>query len=122
MKYAFHSTLLAAGLLVFASGASAADVLGTGASTAVTGQASVSTPISNTNIDTRANADVSARDQSNYHQDASERSARQNGQVSSSQDARFYADGIAPSSGARRNVPPSARAMGGIRGGFSYND
>lgn len=124
MKHLFTATILAASIALTAYPAAALDLFGNGLGTAVTGQVGVSSHINNTPVYAPMGYDASARNREAYRRDAADRTVRDRSAVSASQNIRIYPADIAPAAGTPtlRNIPPSARVMGGIQGGYSYND
>lgn len=127
MKYMFYSAVIAAGLALAAPPASAMDLFGNGLGSAVNGQVGVSSHINNTPVYAPIGADVSARNRNTYERHSAERTINDRTAIQTSQEINSYPADIAPAAGVRaevrtRNIPPSARVMGGIQGGTSYND
>lgn len=121
MRNLFFSAILAAGLVLAAAPASAIDFLGSGLASGMSGQVGVSSHINKAPVYDPFGLGV--RDRHVYERDAAERRARDHRVLKQNDDLLAYpAASITPAAGAIRNIPPSARVMGGIQGGYSYND
>lgn len=125
MKHFMLTALLGTTMALF-SQAAYAETLHNGLGTGISGQVGVSTPIANADIGadtqvrttTRTRIDNHGVQDYRHHNDEDVKSRTQY-QAST----HVAPQDISPSAGAvHQDVPPSARVMGEIQGGMSYND
>ena len=125
MKY-FMLTALLGTAITLSSQAAYAETLHSGLGVGISGEAGVSAPVVNADINADTQVRTSTRtridnygEQGYRHHNDEDVKARTQYQA----DTRMAPQDINPAAGAvHQGVPPSARVMGEIQGGASYND